>query len=60
MTETTTSGSPLLRPAHRRLWSGLHSDDPAAEIGVLGVPFDSATSYRKGASFAPDKIREMI
>lgn len=47
------------RPAHRDVWSGLSSDDPAAEIGVLGVPFDSATSFRKGASFAPAKIREI-
>jgi agmatinase len=46
-------------PAHRYLWSGLSSDDPAAEIGVLGVPFDNATSFRKGASFAPAKIREV-
>jgi len=48
-----------VRPPHRWLWSGLTSDDPAAEVGVLGVPFDNATSYRKGAAFAPGKIREL-
>jgi len=48
-----------IRPAHRQLWSGLACDDPASEIGVLGVPFDGATSFRKGASFAPSKIREL-
>ncbi len=48
-----------IRPPHRRLWSGLGSDDAAAEIGVLGVPFDGATSYRKGAALAPAKIREI-
>jgi len=48
-----------IRPAHRHLWSGLSSDDPGAEVGVLGVPFDNATSFRKGASFAPAKIREI-
>ena len=48
-----------IRPAHRHLWSGLTSDDPDAEVGVLGVPFDNATSFRKGASFAPARIREM-
>jgi agmatinase len=48
-----------IRPAHRWLWSGLSSDDAAAEIGILGVPFDNATSYRKGASFAPAKIRDI-
>ena len=31
--------------------------DPAAEVGVLGTPFDNVTSFRKGASFAPAKIR---
>ena len=53
----TQSGA--IRPAHRWLWSGLSSDDPAAEVGVLGVPFDGATSYRKGASFAPARMREI-
>lgn len=53
---TTTDA---IRPAHRRLWSGLASDDVSSEIGVLGVPFDGATSFRKGASFAPSKIREL-
>ncbi len=48
-----------VRPAHRWLWSGLSSDDPTAEIGVLGVPFDNATSYRKGAALAPARIREV-
>lgn len=52
MTEHITA-----RPAHRRLWSGLCSDDPAAEVGVLGVPFDNATSFRKGAALAPTRIR---
>lgn len=46
-------------PPHRRLWSGLHSDDPAAEVGVMGVPFDNATSFRKGAAQAPAKIRQL-
>ena len=46
-----------IRPSHRQLWSGLESTDPSAEIGVLGVPFDGATSYRKGAALAPAKIR---
>ena len=53
---TTTDA---IQPAHRRLWSGLASDDVTSEIGVIGVPFDGATSFRKGASFAPSKIREL-
>ena len=48
-----------VRPKHRRTWSGLECDDPAAEIGVMGIPFDGATSYRKGAAFAPTRIRAL-
>lgn len=35
------------------------SDDPDAAVGVLGVPFDGGVSYRRGASFAPAKLREL-
>ena len=44
---------------HRDLWSGLVSDDPAAEVGVLGVPFDGAVSFRRGTAFAPARLREL-
>jgi len=50
----TTEGSP---PPHRRLWSGLITDAETADIGILGVPFDGATSYRRGAALAPAKLR---
>ncbi|MEE8390277.1 MAG: agmatinase [Anaerolineae bacterium] len=46
-------------PPHRDLWSGLISDDLAAEVGVLGVPFDRAISFRGGTAFAPSKLREL-
>lgn len=46
-------------PPHRMMWSGLATDDPNAEVGILGVPFDGATSYRKGAAFAPQAIRAL-
>ncbi|MBL7183391.1 MAG: agmatinase [Anaerolineae bacterium] len=54
-------------PPHRHLWSGLISDDvasltaslTAAEVGVLGVPFDGAASFRRGTAFAPAKLREL-
>jgi agmatinase len=46
-------------PPHRHLWSGLSSDAPTAEVGILGVPFDNATSFRKGAAFAPARIRAL-
>lgn len=46
-------------PPHLDLWSGLCSDDPTAEVGVLGVPFDRAVSFRSGTAFAPAKLREL-
>lgn len=48
-----------IRPAHRALWSGLATDDPGAEVGVLGVPFDGATSFRRGTASAPARMREL-
>lgn len=48
-----------VQPAHRALWSGLGADDPAAEVGILGVPFDGAASYRRGTAFAPARLREL-
>lgn len=44
-------------PAHRKPWSAMTTDSPDALIGLMGVPFDDATSFRKGAAQAPDRIR---
>jgi len=49
----------IRHPPHRDLWSGLISDDPAAEVGVLGLPFDGAVSFRRGTAFAPARLREL-
>ena len=46
-------------PPHRDLWSGLSSDDPDAHVGVLGVPFDGAASFRRGTAFAPARLRQL-
>jgi agmatinase len=32
-------------------------DDPAVEIGIVGIPFDASTSYRPGARFGPEGVR---
>lgn len=53
------TGADFLSPSHRDLWSGLLSDDPDAEVGVLGVPFDGAVSFRRGTALAPAKMREL-
>jgi agmatinase len=45
--------------SERDLWSGLVCDDAAAEVGVLGIRFDGAASYRCGTRFAPGKLREL-
>jgi agmatinase len=34
------------------------SDVPAADVAIIGVPFDSGVSYRPGARFGPGHIRE--
>ena len=47
------------QPAHRQPWSGLHDDATTADVGILGVPFDNATSFRKGAAQAPAQIRRI-
>jgi agmatinase len=53
------SGKAPFAPEHRSLWSGLATSSRDAEIGILGVPFDGATTYRKGAAFAPEAIRAL-
>lgn len=47
---------------YRAIWAGLNN--PKLDIGeadavVLGLPFDGAASYRKGAAQAPDRIRSI-
>jgi agmatinase len=44
------------------IWNGLHN--PAlhpeeADAVILGLPFDGATSFRKGAAMAPERIRNI-
>jgi len=48
-----------LQPEHRALWSGLASDLSEANIGILGIPYDGAASFRKGAAQAPERIRTL-
>ena len=44
------------------MWNGLHNSaltKKQADVAVLGLPFDGAASYRKGAAEAPDRIRSI-
>ncbi|GER67095.1 agmatinase [Weizmannia acidilactici] len=36
----------------------LPCEDPDAKLAVIGLPFDTAASYRTGARFAPQAIRQ--
>jgi len=47
------------QPKHRKLWSGLASDDADAEVGILGIPYEGAASFRKGTAQAPARIRSL-
>jgi len=58
--------SHTVHPPHRRLWSGLALDAnvsgasaEAEEVGILGLPFDGASSFRRGSAGAPDRIRSL-
>jgi agmatinase len=44
---------------HHTRWSGLDSHNAAAEIAVLGIPFDNAVSWRGGTRHAPERIRSL-
>ena len=33
-------------------------DVPYCDVAILGIPFDSGTSYRPGARFGPQAIRQ--
>jgi agmatinase len=48
----------LDREGKRRTLQGCDSDYDQAGIVVFGAPFDSTTSYRPGARFAPMAIRQ--
>ncbi len=46
-------------PTHRALWSGLTANLSEADIGIVGIPYDGAASFRKGAAQAPARIRSL-
>ncbi len=49
-------------PPHRRVWSGLAEigeGDATVDVGILGLPFDGASSFRLGSAEAPDRIRSL-
>jgi agmatinase len=52
--------APKIDPPHRLPWSGLAViGEAGAEIGILGIPFDGASSFRRGSAEAPDRIRSL-
>jgi agmatinase len=46
----------------KNLWGGLnkpHLQFNEADFVIVGLPFDEASSFRKGSAHAPDKLREI-
>jgi len=49
-----------IRNSQPVVWNGLHDHTlkpEDADVVIMGLPFDKATSFRKGAAEAPDRIR---
>ena len=44
---------------HHERWSGLETSADNARVGILGIPFDRAVSWRPGAALAPERIRSI-
>lgn len=44
--------------AHFKIVDSLVTPEAAYDIGIIGVPFDTATSFRPGARFGPRAIRQ--
>jgi agmatinase len=46
----------------RKLWGDLYEEGeqvPQPDVIIMGIPYDSSACYRKGAAFAPAKLREL-
>jgi agmatinase len=56
---TDSSVSPRFTGVRTYARCPLSDDWPGADVAVLGVPFDTATSFRPGARYGPAAIREM-
>ncbi len=49
-----------IRNSQPVIWNGLHDRNlkpEDADVVIMGLPFDKATSFRQGAAEAPDRIR---
>ena len=47
-------------PSYQQPWAGMILAGPDADVGILGVPWDNAASYRRGAADAPATLRRCI
>ena len=60
-TESTQEEWPIIRAQPRSFFKAPLCTDLAAlaaDIGLIGVPFDQGTSGRPGARYGPDAIRD--
>ena len=56
---TDSSESPRFTGVRTYARCPLSDDWAGADVAVLGVPFDSAVSFRPGARYGPAAVREM-
>ena len=47
-------------PSYQQPWAGMTLAGADADVGILGVPWDNAASYRRGAADAPINLRRCI
>lgn len=47
-------------PSYQNPWAGMQLAGSDADVGILGVPWDNAASYRRGAAEAPATLRRCI
>jgi agmatinase len=47
-------------PSSNNPWAGMTLANENADVGILGIPWDNAASYRRGAAEAPSTLRRCI
>lgn len=47
-------------PSYNHPWAGMQLAQADADVGILGIPWDNAASYRRGAALAPANLRRCV
>lgn len=59
MSQPTASNSPRFVNSGNFMRMNRYSTAEGLDFAIYGIPFDTATSYRPGARFAPQAIRNI-